>query len=570
MVRYLNVHVHHGGQFVDTNGKYVGSVEKKKCDPDEWGYFEIIDVITKLGYIDIGEIWYDFAGQLKPFNDDFVAIEAANWARTNGKVDVYVVHPITQPDFVTMDEVQSEPMAQLDNEAQPEPVVQPDNEAHLESEVESEDSALDVRFGDYDDEVGLNDEMGLNDNGGVHSEVDDDLQGGAGSEKPKNKGGRPKKNVDVDEAPSKKRKGRPKKKIEVELEPILFEDESDEETLNLRKKEKIVVESDEEYESDELASDVDSEKENESEEGSKTKYPSFVMPKNMENYKWEEGTLFSTKADFQFAIRTYSVHSGKNVKFGKNDLERVRAVCRGGCKWFVLCAKLKNEDTWQIRTKNDEHTCPPREYNIKLLNAKWLGNRFIPTIKENPNIKCTDICNKAHQKWHSGVSRMKAYRAKRVAIDMVDGSFKAQFLRLHDYCNEVIKSNPFSTVKLTVQNTEVVVGQDIIVEDYVDRPMLPSFQRLYMCLDGCKKSFLKCRPIIGLDGCFLKGYYGGQILAAVGRDPNDQMLPIALAVVEGETKDSWAWFLDLLVNDLGGQRICKTFTFISDQQKVVY
>jgi hypothetical protein len=40
-------------------------------------------------------------------------------------------------------------------------------------------------------------------------------------------------------------------------------------------------------------------------------------------------------------------------------------------------------------------------------------------------------------------------------------------------------------------------------------------------------------PIIGLDGCFLKGYYGGQILAAIGRDPNDQMLPIAFAVVEG-------------------------------------
>ncbi|WJX95630.1 hypothetical protein P8452_76924 [Trifolium repens] len=70
---------------------------------------------------------------------------------------------------------------------------------------------------------------------------------------------------------------------------------------------------------------------------------------------------------------------------------------------------------------------------------------------------------------------MKAYRAKRAAIDMVDGSFKAQFLRLHDYCNEVIKSNPFSTVKLTVQNTEVVVGQDIIVEDYVDRPMWPTY-----------------------------------------------------------------------------------------------
>ncbi|XP_058776275.1 uncharacterized protein LOC131650589 [Vicia villosa] len=88
-----------------------------------------------------------------------------------------------------------------------------------------------------------------------------------------------------------------------------------------------------------------------------------------------------------------------------------------------------------------------------------------------------------------------------------------------------------------------------------------------MCLDACKKSFSFCRPIIGVDGCFLKGNYGGQILAAVGRDPNDQMLPIALAVVEAETRDSWAWFFDLLVNDLGGPEICKNITFISDQQK---
>jgi hypothetical protein len=64
---------------------------------------EIVDVITKLGYIDISEIWYDFAGQLKPFNDDFAVIEAANWARTNGKVDVYVVEFFfSTPTFVTL------------------------------------------------------------------------------------------------------------------------------------------------------------------------------------------------------------------------------------------------------------------------------------------------------------------------------------------------------------------------------------------------------------------------------------------------------------------------------------
>lgn len=91
---------------------------------------------------------------------------------------------------------------------------------------------------------------------------------------------------------------------------------------------------------------------------------------------------------------------------------------------------------------------------------------------------------------------------------------------------------------------------------------------MYVCLKGCKESFFKCRPIIGLDGCFLKGYYGGQLLSAIGRDPNDQMLPIAIALVEGETKESWKWFLEQFIADLGGPRLCLTYTFISDQQKV--
>ncbi|VVA41777.1 PREDICTED: LOC109756472 isoform, partial [Prunus dulcis] len=42
------------------------------------------------------------------------------------------------------------------------------------------------------------------------------------------------------------------------------------------------------------------------------------------------------------------------------------------------------------------------------------------------------------------------------------------------------------------------------------------FQRLYVCLGAYKVGFIAgCRPIIGLDGCFLKGVYGGQFLVAV-------------------------------------------------------
>ena len=54
-------------------------------------------------------------------------------------------------------------------------------------------------------------------------------------------------------------------------------------------------------------------------------------------------------------------------------------------------------------------------------------------------------------------------------------------------------------------------------------------------------------------------------MCAIGRDPNDEYFPLAYAIVEAETKDSWTWFLNLLLTDIGDGR---TWVFISDQQKV--
>jgi len=92
------------------------------------------------------------------------------------------------------------------------------------------------------------------------------------------------------------------------------------------------------------------------------------------------------------------------------------------------------------------------------------------------------------------------------------------------------------------------------------------FNKFYVCLKACKDNFISCRP--ALDGCFLKGFYGGKLLTVVGRDPNDQMLPLAYVVVHVECKDSWSWFLQLLIKDIGGIKVCATITFMSNQQKI--
>ena len=55
----------------------------------------------------------------------------------------------------------------------------------------------------------------------------------------------------------------------------------------------------------------------------------------------------------------------------------------------------------------------------------------------------------------------------------------------------------------------------------------PIYERMYVCIEACKIAFATTsRPLIGLDGCFLKGDYGGHLLTIVGKYGNNLMLPI--------------------------------------------
>ncbi|XP_028100416.1 uncharacterized protein LOC114299785 [Camellia sinensis] len=79
------------------------------------------------------------------------------------------------------------------------------------------------------------------------------------------------------------------------------------------------------------------------------------------------------------------------------------------------------------------------------------------------------------------------------------------------------------------------------------------------CIDGCK-------PIIWVDGCHLKGPYGGVLISAVALD-GDSLFPLALAVVEGECKDSWTFFLENLRTIIEDALPSRPWTIMSNQQK---
>ena len=76
-------------------------------------------------------------------------------------------------------------------------------------------------------------------------------------------------------------------------------------------------------------------------------------------------------------------------------------------------------------------------------------------------------------------------------------------------------------------------------------------------------AFKYCRLVVLVDGTFLTGKYRGTLMMAAAIDLEDQIVPMAFALAEGENNESWSWFMrNLRVQVLGPSR---TICLISDR-----
>jgi len=146
----------------------------------------------------------------------------------------------------------------------------------------------------------------------------------------------------------------------------------------------------------------------------------------MVDYKWDVSTIFIDKGQFINGVRTYVMHVGRNLKFTKNDKERVRVRClgaQGKCEWSLCCVYLTSCETWQLRKVIDTHTCS-REFKFNLMNSKWLSKSINYSLRENPNLKLVDIRNKVIEKWNTKIMISMAHRAEVLAVQEVERSFR--------------------------------------------------------------------------------------------------------------------------------------------------
>ncbi|WVY95879.1 hypothetical protein V8G54_028030 [Vigna mungo] len=503
----FNVAVHRNGTLVnDIPFQYVGGeMTYWSVDLDKWSYFEVVDVIKELRYIKVTNIFYCVENILHKLVDDRGAMNMVNVAKYFGEVHLFVVHGVDDEPEVVENEVIEQVLLLCHgslNSGEDSHVGGDGDEVEVQglNEVEGLDDEVEVRGlddevqGEEEEEVEVEDEQQeevyVED---FTSNVSDDVGEVHGDE---GQGHEEQRDVDEGEGDE------GLMDVDINVYEVLLNNIEGVVSVELN-------ENEESGNSDFLATQEESGSEDAGDERqSSSPFGTFVMQKSILNTSG----------------KNYAVHGGRNLNFIKNDNKRVRVRCMGvqkSCPWMAYCGYLEGCRTWQMRKILDNHTCS-RQFNIKMMNAKWLSETLGNSLHENPNLKINEIHSKALRKCNTDVTISKARRAKIIASCKVEGSFKNRFKRIYDYAHELLRCNPGSTVKVKVDSDN---GET-------------TFQRFYVCLKAYKVSFVSCRPFIGLDGCFLKGKYKGELLTTIGRNPNDQMLPLAYAIMEVENKDS--------------------------------
>ncbi|KAH1211546.1 hypothetical protein GmHk_14G039966 [Glycine max] len=155
-------------------------------------------------------------------------------------------------------------------------------------------------------------------------------------------------------------------------------------------------------------------------------------------------------------------------------------------------------------------------------------------VKEDPSIKISLIQERINSEFAYKVSYKKAWLAKQKVITIEYDDWDKSYAKLSSWLTHMQNHSPGSYFQ--VLHDDFIVGNTVSREHH-------QFHRFFWTFGQCKEAFKYCKSIIQVDGTHLYGKYRGTLLMATSQDGNGGVLPLAFAVVEGETLTTWSWFL---------------------------
>ncbi|KAL6201482.1 hypothetical protein ACLB2K_025196 [Fragaria x ananassa] len=175
-----------------------------------------------------------------------------------------------------------------------------------------------------------------------------------------------------------------------------------------------------------------------------------------------------------------------------------------------------------VKTLNPQHICSPMVTN-HLLTYRRVTEEVKDRLLVDEDWSRKGIHKHIEDTYNIDIPMQTITRGKGVARKMIEGHYIEQYNKLAAYKKELLRSNHESTV-------EIMTEMDGLVR---------RFKRMYIRFQACKEGWMKgCIPLIGLDKCHIKRHHLGQFLTAIGIDANNEIFPIAYAMVERESEET--------------------------------
>ncbi|KAL0312508.1 UNVERIFIED_CONTAM: hypothetical protein Sradi_5650100 [Sesamum radiatum] len=159
-------------------------------------------------------------------------------------------------------------------------------------------------------------------------------------------------------------------------------------------------------------------------------------------------------------------------------------------------------------------------------------NSFDGYGSRRPNFAIKNVRQTIKDKFGFEIPYHKAWQALKAAREQIYGTWESSVQKLPRYMSALQKWNPGTVVEWYHLDT--------------DRPGLHMLNYVFWAFRPCIQGFRYCRNVISVDGTHLYTRYKHKLLVAVTLDANNQVLPLAFALVDEETLASWTWFLQML------------------------
>ncbi|XP_021975487.1 uncharacterized protein LOC110870611 [Helianthus annuus] len=233
---------------------------------------------------------------------------------------------------------------------------------------------------------------------------------------------------------------------------------------------------------------------------------------------------FNDKEEFTRLVKLHSIKTHKHFEVVESKPTTWYIKCKlhdQGCKWHLRASKRKRSGSFEIIKYTGPHTCLHSmiTQDHPNLDATLIAQEIQHLIKEQPSISIATLKAEIIDKLSYTPSYKKVWVGKQKAIEQVFGNWEESFTILPKFLYALQKFNPGTIVEWCVMRKTNQV----------------EFRRVFWAFDPSIKGFKHCRPVISIDATHLYGKYKGKMMIAMGVDGNNQILPLAFAIVENES-----------------------------------